>query len=123
MVTPIYTPPIEDTLPENWGKQSGGGGGGGTDNYNDLSSKPQINSVTLEGNKTADQLKLVDLKGIQAVTTMPASAVAGTTVMYTGAQGLYLTGAVYRYQSGSWTMLMSPAEAASISTTDIKNLF
>ena len=29
-----------------------GGGGGGSSNYNDLSNKPQINSVTLSGNKT-----------------------------------------------------------------------
>ena len=30
----------------------GGGGGGGTSDYSDLSNKPQINSVTLTGNKT-----------------------------------------------------------------------
>ncbi len=34
----------------------GGGGGGGTDNYNDLNNKPQINGVTLSGNKTTSQL-------------------------------------------------------------------
>jgi len=33
-------------------------GGGGSDNYNDLTNKPQINSVTLQGNKTATQLGL-----------------------------------------------------------------
>lgn len=32
------------------------GGGGGTSNYNDLTNKPQINSVTLQGNKTLNQL-------------------------------------------------------------------
>ena len=37
--------------------ESGGGGGtGGTTNYNDLSNKPQLNGVTLEGNKTLDQV-------------------------------------------------------------------
>ena len=36
----------------------GGGGGGGSDNYNDLSNKPKINSVTLSGNKTSSQLGL-----------------------------------------------------------------
>ena len=36
---------------------SGGGGGtGGTTNYNNLSNKPQLNGVTLEGNKTLDQV-------------------------------------------------------------------
>lgn len=39
--------------------RSAGGGGGGTSNYNDLSNKPQINSVTLSGNKTASDLGLV----------------------------------------------------------------
>lgn len=102
---------------------SGGGGGGGSDNYNDLSNKPSINDVQLAGNKTAEQLKLVDLKGIQAFATMPASAVAGTTIMYTGAQGVYLTGAVYRYIDNTWVMLMSPPEAVSISQAEIEDLF
>ena len=31
--------------------EAGGGGGGGTTNYNGLSNKPQINGVTLQGNK------------------------------------------------------------------------
>lgn len=34
----------------------GGGGGGGTDSYNDLENKPQINSVTLSGNKSLSAL-------------------------------------------------------------------
>ena len=34
----------------------GGGGTGGTTNYNNLSNKPQLNGVTLEGNKTLDQV-------------------------------------------------------------------
>lgn len=35
---------------------TGGGGGGGVTSYNQLTDKPQINSVTLEGNKTSDQI-------------------------------------------------------------------
>lgn len=35
-----------------------GGGSGGTTNYNDLTNKPTINGVTLEGNKTAEDLKI-----------------------------------------------------------------
>lgn len=34
----------------------GGGGTGGTTNYENLSNKPQLNGVTLEGNKTLDQV-------------------------------------------------------------------
>ena len=33
-----------------------GGGSGGTSNYNDLENKPSINGVTLEGNKTTEDL-------------------------------------------------------------------
>ena len=33
-----------------------GGGEGGTTNYENLSNKPQLNGVTLEGNKTLDQV-------------------------------------------------------------------
>lgn len=36
----------------------GSGGGGGTNNYNDLTNKPQINNVTLSGNKTTADLGL-----------------------------------------------------------------
>lgn len=35
-----------------------GGGGGGSDNYNALSNKPEINGVTLTGNKSAADLGL-----------------------------------------------------------------
>lgn len=37
----------------------GGGGGGGTTNYNQLSNRPQIEGVTLSGNKSASDLGLV----------------------------------------------------------------
>lgn len=33
-----------------------GGGGSGTSNYNNLSNKPSINSVTLSGNKSLSDL-------------------------------------------------------------------
>lgn len=117
-----YTTPLPSNLPENWGT-GGGGGGGGTDNYNDLSNKPKINSVELAGNKTSDQLGVIGLKGIQAYETLPASPTAGMTIMYTGEQGAYETGAVYRYQSNQWVKIMSAAEAATISTAQIRALF
>lgn len=37
----------------------GGGGGGGTTNYNQLSNRPQIEGVTLSGNKSASDLGLI----------------------------------------------------------------
>ena len=44
-------------------EEHGGGGGGGTTNYNLLTNKPQINGVTLSGDKSASDL------GLDAVAT------------------------------------------------------
>lgn len=43
---------------DNWFKFAGGGGGG-TSDYNGLANKPQINSVTLSGNKTTRDLGMI----------------------------------------------------------------
>lgn len=40
-------------------------GGSGTYNYNDLYNKPQIEGVTLEGNKTFPQLKLQAMTNLE----------------------------------------------------------
>lgn len=49
-----------DALVQIWAAidelKAGGGGTGGTTNYNNLSNKPKLNGVTLEGNKTLDQV-------------------------------------------------------------------
>lgn len=49
---------IEELLLELKAVIEAGGGGGGTTNYNSLQNKPQINGVTLTGNKTAEDLGL-----------------------------------------------------------------
>ena len=46
--------------------KKGGGGGGGTSNYNSLTNKPQINGVTLSGNKTSADLNIADLSSLVA---------------------------------------------------------
>ena len=40
-----------------------GGGSGGTTNYNDLTNKPSINGIVLSGNKTAEDLGLIQQNG------------------------------------------------------------
>ena len=58
--TPVVTPGSW-TGSTNWQVyklSEGGSGGGGTSNYNQLTNKPQINSVELSGNKTAGDLGL-----------------------------------------------------------------
>lgn len=42
-----------------------GGGGGGTDNYNELDNRPQIENITLTGNKSASDLGLATAPTIE----------------------------------------------------------
>lgn len=64
--------------------EGGSGGGGGTSNYNQLTNKPQINSVELSGNKTSAQLGLMASDGVvanptgQTTGTLTALEVGGT---------------------------------------------
>lgn len=56
----------------------GGGGGGGTTNYNALSNKPQINGVTLSGNKSLDDLGIAaeeDIPDVSGFYTKPATGI------------------------------------------------
>ena len=57
-------------------KPNSGSGEGGTGNYNELSSKPQINGVVLTGNKTSDDL---GLNG-EVIETTASNASTGLTV-------------------------------------------
>lgn len=56
-----------------------GGGGGGTDNYNALTNKPSVNSVTLIGNKTSSELGLQEL--IADLSTIRSGAASGSTAV------------------------------------------
>ena len=68
-------------LVENGG---GGGGGGGTNNYTQLSNKPQVNSITLIGNKSLDDL------GIQAISNKVTSLSSSSTdTQYPSAKLVY----------------------------------
>ena len=58
-LTPI-TEDIEDLDERVTALEEGGGGGGGTSNYNQLSNKPQINGVTLSGNKSTADLGITE---------------------------------------------------------------
>lgn len=67
---------LDENLDPVWLDNGGGGGGGGTTNYNNLTNKPQINSVTLSGNKTAADLGLANASDIP---TVPVQSVNGQT--------------------------------------------
>lgn len=58
---------LDENLDPVWLDQSGGGGG--TSNYNSLTNKPQIESVTLSGNKTAAELGLARASDVPTKTS------------------------------------------------------
>ena len=62
-------------------KANSGGGGGGTTDYSDLSNKPQINSVTLSGNKSASDLGLATAAEVEE---KQDALTAGTNINMTG---------------------------------------
>ena len=54
-------------------------GPAGTTDYSDLTNKPSINGVTLSGNKTAEDLGLVEAIGVASAFAIPSS---GASVSY-----------------------------------------
>lgn len=59
----------------------GGSGGGGTTDYTDLENKPQVNGVTLTGNKTAAQL------GLASASQLPTASTAAPLMDGTASYG------------------------------------
>lgn len=79
-----YTP-AGDTLPSNFpvdGGGGGGGGGGGTTNYNDLSNKPTLGGVQLQGAVTLAQIGAATSSRVNTVeaTANQASSDASTAL-------------------------------------------
>lgn len=83
-------------------KHSGGGGGGGTSNYNDLSNKPQINGVTLSGNKTSEDL------GISGGGGLTITELSGTTFNKNDYKAVIVAIQYTEYPSVNRTTLVYP---------------
>lgn len=101
----------------NWNEipSSGGGGGGtGTDNYNELSNKPSINSVTLSGNKTAANL------GLQAEITGDVT-ISSDNVDDTGATNLFVTSSEKSTWNGKQDALIIDSEPTESSTNPVQS--
>lgn len=81
---------------------SKGGGGSGTDNYNELSNKPQINGNALTGNKTGANLGLQD-----AITS--ESKLSSDLVDDTGAENLFVSST----EKSTWGGKQDPATTLS----------
>ena len=86
---------------ENW-EEVGTGGGGGTTDYSDLDNKPQIEGVTLSGNKSASDLGLAtpsDIPDPVQVSSMPTASadLLGRIVQFIGASdSTYINGYFYK---------------------------
>lgn len=81
---------------------SKGGGGSGTDNYNELSNKPQINGNALTGNNTGANLGLQD-----AITS--ESKLSSDLVDDTGAENLFVSST----EKSTWGGKQDPATTLS----------
>lgn len=95
---------IADVLAEELAGIAGAIGNVGTDDYDDLTHRPQINSVTLTGNKSADDLSLAmqgDLTSIKATGT-------------TNATGATISKGTYFYLNG--TLCQAKVDIASGAT-------
>lgn len=69
---------------------SSGGGGGGTSDYTDLTNKPKINGVTLNGNKSTSDLGIVEpwVGTAAEYAQQSASIPAGTPIIITDDQDI-----------------------------------
>ena len=118
-----------DPTDENNWKALGTGGGGGTDSYSDLSNKPQINGVTLSGNKSSEDL---GLQGETQFSTMPVASEdnVGKIIQYIGdATGDLIPGYFYQCVSDgedpatySWIAKNVQAGGGSGGTSDYDEL-
>lgn len=89
--------------------------GGGTNDYEDLSNKPQINSITLSGNKSSSDLGLQPT--ISDLNTIRAGAAAGATAV----QPADMTSALAAKQDALSTAQLA-AVNSGITSTDVAQI-
>lgn len=70
-------------------EQKSEGGSGDTPDYNDLPNKPQINSVTLTGNKSLSDLGIAAANGVINATDLTVTNGAVNLVDYVNTPGIY----------------------------------
>lgn len=88
------------TLGVDMPRGSTGGGGGGTSDYDDLTDKPQINDVTLSGNKSTSDLGLDQtLSAVYGTTT---NAEIEAALMDNKICACTYNGHIYYLTSASW---------------------
>ena len=105
-----------------------GGGGGGTSDYNDLTNKPSIASVTLSGNKTLADLGIAASADLATVATTgdyddlldkPSLATVATSGAYSDLTGRPSLATVAT--TGSYNDLLNTPTLATVATTGSYN--
>lgn len=100
----------------------GSGGGGGTTNYNQLTNKPSINGVTLQGNKTTSDLNLptytagtgIDITGNVIFNTMRGACAGYISSISTGYANTQITLATNEtFKPGELIVLRSDANGTA----------
>lgn len=86
----------------------GGGGEPGTTNYNDLTNKPSINSVTLTGNKTTSQLGLASAAQINQTNTNVSNLSAEVDDIFTPDNITLNDGGFFPQVAMEWVSLHKP---------------
>lgn len=76
---------VEEQKYKDTGILATGGGGGGVSSYNDLSDRPRIGGVLLEGDKTAEELNLQPKGDYAEKTDIPSKLPAPYTLTFAGA--------------------------------------
>lgn len=107
------------------GKWVNGSGGGGTSDYTDLTNKPQINGVTLIGNKTSGDLGLASADDVNSkanksdITSIVATGTTNNTGnTITNGQLFYLNGTLCKALSN-----IASGSAFTLNTNyEVKNL-
>lgn len=88
--------------------ESGGGGEPGSTNYNDLSNKPSINSITLTGNKTTTQLGLASATQINQTNTTVSNLSAEVDDIFTPDNITLNDGGFFPQIAMDWIQLHRP---------------
>lgn len=95
-----------------------GGGSGGTSDYEQLSKKPQINSHTLIGNKSAHDLGLATEEAVSGKSTVTANP-AGTSAGDLSSIGI--NGTKYNIPSGGGSDVPDPTGQANYQVIGTRN--
>lgn len=95
-----------------------GGGGGGTKNYDELNNKPQIEGITLSGNKTADDLGLATNDPMTGASASSGGSKGLVPAPSQGDQDKFLAG------DGTWaspisTVAVDPGEGSELSANHL----